>query len=192
MSVPTAITRVAEFLVKAGYRPLPLPLEIGGVSFTLPAAFLGASPSPDLILVVDTALEDEQHILRKVESIARAMDVLQSKRPLTAVIAGQRPCLATLEAMSRVCRILPLGIIEDEDAEATLRNWLAVLMPLKLPEPSIGLADPLAAIEQRLAGLPREVIGLVKVASRGASAVQKHLHEIIAGSLPEAGSEDER
>ena len=111
MTASTPVERVAEILAGAGYRRVATPLEIAGLKFELPAVFVGSSPSPDLILVADTAFDDERRILRKTEGIARAMDVMRSKRPLTAVLVGPRPSAATIDSMSRVCRVLPIGTI---------------------------------------------------------------------------------
>ncbi len=190
MIAPTPVDRIAEVLTMAGYRRLSIPLEIAGLRFELAAAFLGTNPSPDLILVEDIAYEEENRILRKIEGIARAMDVVQSKRPLTVILAGPRPRSSTIEAMCRVCRVLPVGLDQDEDPDKTLKNWLSVLMPLKLPEPNAGIADPMKAICEDLEGLPAEVTGLVELARRGAGAVRTRLHEIISEPLEDVASED--
>ena len=188
MNVPTPVDRIAKVLTNAGYRRLSIPLEIAGLEFILPAAFVGTSPSPDLILVEDIANEEEKRILRKIEGIARAMDVVKSKRPLTAVLAGPRPLSTTLDAMSRVCRVLPLGTDENEDPDKTVKNWLSVLMPLTLPEPNIGIADPMSAIAEQLEGLPAEVTDLVELARAGADTVRARLHEIISEPLVDVAS----
>lgn len=190
MTAPTPVDHVGEVLSGAGYRRIAMPLEIAGLKFDLPAAFVGASPSPDLILVADTAFESEHRILTKLQGIARAMDVVRSKRPLTAVLAGPRPSSAVLDSMSRVCRVLPIGTILDESPDATLRNWLAVLMPLNLPEPSASIADPLTEIASQLGGLQPEVAGLVDLAQHGADAVQARLHEIISAPLADESRDD--
>jgi hypothetical protein len=185
MTAPTPVDRVAEVLAGAGYRRIAVPLEIAGLRFDLPAAFVGGSPSPDLVIVADTAFDQEKRILQKLEGVARAMDVVRSKRPLTAVLAGPRPSSAVLDSMSRVCRVLPIGTILEADADATLRNWLAVLMPLRLPEPNAGIADPLAEIAGQLAGLDPDVASLVELAPEGAAAVQSRLHSLISEPLVE-------
>ncbi|MPZ59139.1 MAG: hypothetical protein GEU91_22155 [Rhizobiales bacterium] len=191
MTASTPVDRVAEVLAGAGYRRVAMPLDIAGLKFDLPAAFVGASPSPDLIIVADTAFDQEQRILKKIEGIARAMDVVRSKRPLTAVLAGPRPSSAMLDSLSRVCRVLPIGTILDGDADAALRNWLAVLMPLNLPEPSTNIADPLTEIAGQLGGLDPEVAALVDFAQHGADAVQSRLHAIISEPLADEDSGDE-
>lgn len=190
MTAPTPVDRVIELLASAGYRRITTPLEIAGLKFDLPAAFVGASPSPDLILIADSAFDNEQRILKKIEGIARAMDVVRSKRPLTAVLAGPRPSSAVLDAMSRVCRVLPIGTISDGDPDAALRNWLAILMPLNLPEPSASIADPLNEIAAQLEGLQPEVASLVDLAQQGADAVQSRLHELIAEPLADEDLDD--
>lgn len=187
MIAPTPVDRVGEVLTGAGYRSISTPLEIAGLRFDLPAAFVGASPSPDLIVVADTAFDPEQRILKKIEGIARAMDVVRSKRPLTAVLTGPRPSSAVLDSMSRVCRVLPIGTILDADADTALRNWLAVLMPLSLPEPTASIADPLTEIASQLGGLDPEIASLVGLAPEGADVVQSHLHALISDSLNEEG-----
>jgi hypothetical protein len=143
-----------------------------------------------LILIADTAFDTEQRILQKAEGLARALDVVQSKRPLTLVVAGPRPHSGTLEAMSKVCRVLPIGTVLDDDPDAVLRNWLAVLTPLNLPEPNANIADPLTEMAMQLEDLHPDVGSLVRFAPRGADAVQSRLHEIIAEPLDDNISDD--
>ena len=192
MKAATSVDRVAEVLSKAGYRRLPIPLDIAGLKFDVPAAFVGAKPSPDLILVEDVAFKDEKRILRKIEGIARAMDVVQSKRPLTVVLAGPRPRSSTLDAMSRVCRVLPIGMIADEDPDKAFRNWLSILMPLKLPKPNISIADSMIEIASRFEDIPAEVTELVELARMGAGAVQTRLYELISEPLSGVASESDQ
>lgn len=187
MTVSAAVNRVVEVLLDANYRQLSTPLRIAGLDFDTAAAFVGARPSPDLIVVADTALEDERHIQRMIEGIARAMDVVGSKRPLTAVLAGPRPGWATVDAMSRVCRVLPIGPSVQGNADESLHNWLAVLMPLALPEPTAGV-DDVAEMASRLEGLSEEIAGLLENASRGERAVRSHLQLLIARPLVDTAS----
>lgn len=185
MSRSTAVDRVAEALVAANYRQLPTPLDIAGLEFEPSAAFVGARPSPDLIVVVDTVFEDDQRIQRMIEGIARAMDVVGSRRPLTAVLAGPRPGWTTLDAMSRVCRVLPIGALPQADADETLRNWLAVLMPLTLPGSIVGVDDS-SEMANCLDGLPPEMADLVQVAPQGKKAVTSRVQALISDALAKA------
>jgi hypothetical protein len=183
MTAATPVDKVVQFLETAGYRRLTMPLQIAGLDFAHSAAFVGTNPSPDLILVEDSTVETAQRILRRVEGVARALDVVRSKRPVTAVIAGPRPSAAVLDAMTKVCRVLPVGTVVDDNQETALRNWLAVLLPLTLPTPSRETADPLNEITDHIDGLAPEIAGLIDTATSGADAVQARLHEIIARSL---------
>jgi hypothetical protein len=127
--VPTE--RVAELLLKAGYRRISPPLQVAGLTFEVAAAFVGVDHSADLVIIGDMAAEGERKVLQQVEGIARALDVMRSHRPLTIVIVGPRPVGKTLEALAQVGRILP---VEEAVDPAELRDRLAILLPLDLPD----------------------------------------------------------
>lgn len=175
----TPVGRITDMLIEAGYRSVSTPLVIGGLKFDFPAALVGTEPSPDLILVADTAFEEEERLVAKLEGAARALDVARSKRPLTAVIAGPRPSSSNLEIMSRVCRVLPTGTVLDKDTDGSLRNWLAVLLPLRLPEAHAPIANALEQVSKLGAGLDQEVAELIVLSKQGTRAVQVQLHKII-------------
>ena len=179
MNDTTPVGRITTLLLEAGYRSVSSPLVIGGLKFDFPAALIGTEPSPDLILIADTAFDQEERLVAKLEAVARTLDVARSKRPLTVVVAGPRPNSANIEAMSRVCRVLPTGTVLDKDAEGSLRNWLAVLLPLRLPEAHAPIADALEQLSKLGAGLDQEVADLVVPAKQGTRAVQLQLHQII-------------
>jgi len=186
MNDTTPVGRITAQLLEAGYRSVSGPLVIGGLKFDFPAALVGTEPSPDLILIADTAFEQEERLVAKLEGVARALDVARSKRPLTVVVAGPRPTSANLEAMSRVCRVLPTGTVLDKDPEASLRNWLAVLLPLRLPEAHAPIADALEQLSKLGTGLDQEVADLVVPAKQGTRAVQLQLHQIIDDAVADA------
>lgn len=185
----TPVGRITSMLVEAGYRSVSTPLAIGGLKFDFPAALVGTEPSPDLILVADTAFEREERLVAKLEGAARALDVARSKRPLTVVIAGPRPSSPNLEIMSRVCRVLPTGTVLDKDSDDSLRNWLAVLLPLRLPEAHAPIAEALEQISKLGAGLDQEIAELVIPAKQGTRAVQIQLHKIIDAAVADANED---
>jgi hypothetical protein len=189
MNDVTPVGRITTMLLEAGYRSVSTPLVIGGLKFDFPAALVGTEPSPDLILVADTAFEQEERLVAKLEGAARALDVARSKRPLTVVIAGPRPSSSNLEIMSRVCRVLPTGTVLDKDTDGSLRNWLAVLLPLRLPEAHAPIADALEQVSKLGAGLDQEVAELVHPAKQGTRAVQVQLHKIIDASVADANED---
>lgn len=183
MTAITPVERVSELLEGANYRRLPAPLSIAGLSFDIPAAFVGHDRASDLVLVADTAFEPAAKVLRKVEGVGRALDVLRSRRPVTLVLAGPRPEAEIVEALAKVCRVLPVGTQVDDDPATGLMNWLAVLLPLTLPEPSLGLADPLAAVRASADALDARVQALIDLAPQGADVVQASLHEMLTSTL---------
>lgn len=185
----TPVGRITTLLLEAGYRSVSAPLVIGGLKFDFPAAMVGTETSPDLILIADTAFEQEERLVAKLEGVARALDVARSKRPLTVVVVGPRPTSANLEAMSRVCRVLPTGTVLDKDADGSLRNWLAVLLPLRLPAAHTPIADDLEQLSKLGAGLDQEVANLVVPAKQGSRAVQAQLHQIIDAAVDDVKEE---
>lgn len=128
----TPVERVARMLEAAQFQRLPIPLQIASLKLEVPAAFIGASPSPDLVVVGDTVIQTARELQRMVEGVGRALDVVRSRRPLTLVLVGPRLESAGLAALSRYARVLPIGETADD---VSLKNWLAVLLPLKLPKP---------------------------------------------------------
>jgi hypothetical protein len=130
MSAGMPAERVAEILVRAGYRQIALPLHVAGLEFDVAGAFVGIGRSADLVVVGDMAANGERKVVQQIEGIARALDVVRSRRPLTTVIVGPRPIGKALEALTQVGRILP---VEEALDPAELRDQLAVLLPLKLP-----------------------------------------------------------
>lgn len=187
MTAITPVERVCEILEAANYRRLPSPLVIAGLTFEFPAALVGSDRSSDLVLVADTAFEPAERILRKVEGIGRALDVLRSKRPVTMVLAGPRPEAEVIDALAKVCRVLPIGTPVADDPATALTNWLAVLLPLTLPEPGQGIADPLASIRARAVDVDAQVRGLIEIAPQGADAVQAALHDLLTKTLNQDG-----
>ncbi|MBX3585549.1 MAG: hypothetical protein KF796_02805 [Ramlibacter sp.] len=182
----TPVGRVASALVDAGYVRLPDVLVIGGMKLDFSAAFVHQKSTTELVLVADTAGADDALLIRKMNGVARALDVSRSRRSLTLVLAGPRPKPATLEAVGRVCRVLPLGSATGADADVVVRNWLAVLLPLTLPQADGAAINPLTRIGTLAASLDEPLRRLVDVASQGESAVKQRLHQLIddASSAP--------
>lgn len=127
----TPIERIADLLIQAKYTRLPVPLKVLRLSFDLGAAFIGSDTSTDLVVAVDNVDKSETRIIQIVEALSRALDVARSRRSLTVIVVGPRPLPDTLERLSRVARVLPVGVSGDEEV---LRDWLAILLPLNVPE----------------------------------------------------------
>jgi hypothetical protein len=187
MTTGTPLERIGEMLEGAGYRRLETPLKIAGLSFEIGGAYLAKPPAPDLVLLADTAFQSQEHILRTIEGVGRALDVLKSRRPLTAILAGPKPRDEVVEALAKFSRVLPVGVPPDGDVEATLQNWLAILMPLTLPQPTQDIGDPLGELSTHLDGLDPQVADLPRFAAKGSAAIQRRLHELLTMRLTDQG-----
>lgn len=179
----TTVEKIVGLLVGVGYRRLPMPLELSGLKFELAAALVGTDATPDLIIIIDTVFEVEERAKRKIEGIARALDVLNSKRPLTAILVGPRPRTSTLDAASKVCRVLPIGTSEPGAEDAALANWLAVLMPLRLPQTVDAIADPISELLNRVEKDAPFAKSILAASPNGSGAVEQSLFSLINDAL---------
>lgn len=186
MTETTPVERVAKALEAANFRRMAHPLQIAGLTFDTPAAFVGAPPSPDLVVVGDSTVQSAKEIQRTVEGVGRALDVMQSRRPLTLVLVGPRPESKAISALSRFARVLPVG--ESADT-ASLDNWLAVLLPLRLPKPvdARGI-DSLDELRVEADPLTHELIDL---AAYGAEAVAARFAELVEQPFAEFDEDGE-
>jgi len=186
MTDSTPVGRVAAVLEDAGYDRIANGLQVGELKFQFPAAFVKAKSSAELILVADTAGESETQLTRKVDGVARALDIASSTRSLTLVVTGPRPSASALESLGRVCRVLPTGDITGDDGDQVLKNWLAVLLPLSLPQPESVVGNSLARILAAAQDLDETTRKLIDVASRGEGAVSRELYSIIDAAAVQA------
>jgi hypothetical protein len=170
----TPVERVAKALEAANFRRMSLPLQIAGLNFDAPAGFVAAPPSPDLVVVGDSTFQTARDLQRTVEGVSRALDVVRSRRPLTLVLVGPRLDSKALSALSRYARVLPVGESADP---ASLANWLAVLLPLKLPKPveSRGFDS----LEELRAGADASTHELIDLAPSGPEAVASRFAEMV-------------
>jgi hypothetical protein len=183
LTYSSSIEQVVTLLLNAGYKRLPVPLTLAGLKFDVAAVLIGTDRSSDLVIVEDTVESTPKNIQIRIETIARAMDVLDSKRPITAVLVGPRPSTTELDAMSKVSRILPIGAASVTDQNEVLSNWLAALMPLRLPPTGNRLADPLAELSGQVD--PKDIVisELLASAPFGTAEVAKSFHKIIEQRL---------
>lgn len=179
MTDSTPVGLVAVALEEAGYHRLADGLQVGELKFQFPAAFVKAKSSAELILVADIASENEIQLTRKVDGVARALDIARSTRSLTLVVTGPRPSNAALESLSRVCRVLPTGNISGADGPEVLRNWLAVLLPLTLPQPESVASNSLGLVQVAAQGLDEATRMLIDTALQGKTAVSTALYSTI-------------
>lgn len=184
MTETTPVERVARVLEAAQFRRRPIPLQIASLEFEVPAAFIGTSPSPDLVVVGDTATQTARELQRMVEGVGRALDVVRSRRPLTLVLVGPRLESTALSALSRYARVLPIGETADDES---LANWLAVLLPLKLPKPVE--ARGVDCLDELRTSTSAEGRALINLATLGAKAVSERFVAMVEESFDEAVTE---
>jgi hypothetical protein len=185
------VDRVVDLLGTAGYRKCEVPFVVASMPFEF-AAVLAASPRAlDLVVVIDTLTEPESRIRQKVEGLSRALDLVASRRPLTTVLVGPPPRASVANVISRVCRVLQVGTPTGDGAEHFLRDALAVLLPLELPDVNETIADPLGEVRRRLqAGEHKEEIaGILHAAVEGPEAVKNSLRKLLCEPLNPPGTE---
>jgi len=178
--------RVVEILVEeGGYRALPRPFNVGSQAFDFTHALVAGARANDLVIVIelrgDTA---DDVVVRKVLALTRALDVLRSKRPVTAVLTSGQARSDTIQSISKVCRVLPVGAPTGPDATDAVRDWISVLLPLAQPPPVDTMLDWEA--ELRVAAPPAAVGALIDAvivaAPRGKDAVE----EVLANDIGRA------
>ena len=172
----TTIERVVSLLKTAEYQQLTK-LEISSIRFEFAAALVGGARVPDLVILVDTRRESAARIRQKLEGLGRALDVVHSRRPLTAILVGPRPDAGTLQIISRACRILVVDDKSSTNIDKEIQEALAVLLPLGLPRPTSAIADPLGELSDRFRSPlddPRTK-DLLAAAKVGAAEVESHL-----------------
>ncbi len=185
------VQRVVELLEQSGYRRLPTPLAINRIKFDFPAVLDKQGASSDLILVVDTALCDDQQIVVSVLGVARALDVSRASNSITTIIVGPRPSVTHLDELKSVCRVLPVGSISKEADENNLSNWLAVLLPLADFDTSEALSDPTIALDEKIKELPTDVQNLAKSAKQGSKSVEAKVRDLVSDALAPIWEEQE-
>ena len=123
---------VVDILVKeGGYKVLPRPMKVGSGSFEFSHALVGSNTANDLVVVVEVKPDtSDDLIVRNILGLTRALDVLRSRRSVTAVLTSGPAAPETLRTISRVCRVLPIGAPQGPKASEEVREWLAALLPL--------------------------------------------------------------
>jgi hypothetical protein len=139
----TTSESVIQILVEeGGYKDLARPLRVGSLSFDFAHALIAGERANDLVIVIelkgDTA---DDNVVRKVLSLTRALDVLQSRRSVTVVLTSGQVAQNTVQSISRVCRVLPIGAPSGPKAIDIVREWISVLLPLAQPPPVETLID---------------------------------------------------
>ncbi|OWV65336.1 hypothetical protein ATY76_18950 [Rhizobium sp. R339] len=139
----TTSERVVELLTTQGrYRVVAKPFRIGSQEFDFTHILAGTGKANDIVLVIElTGGSANDVVTRSVFAFTRALDVVGSRRPVTVVLTSGQADKELVNAINRVCRVLPIGAPEGEDSHQTVKDWLSALLPLESPPPVAHLAD---------------------------------------------------
>jgi len=191
----TTSERVVAVLIQQGnYRKLPQPLKIGSLSFEFDHALVASERGNDLVVIMELrGGTSDEALIRKVLSLTRALDVLRSRRSVTAVLTSGPALPETVQSMSRVCRVLPIGSPSGPKAVEAVRDWLSVLLPIIQPEAVETLVDWGSDLE---AEIPAPTAGpfadaLIAAAPLGRQVVEDCFTEAIRTAVEPAVAEGE-
>ena len=191
----TTSESVVQILVEeGGYRELPRPLKVGSLSFDFTYALVAGNKANDLVIVIELKSDTaDDTVIRKVLSLTRALDVLQSKRSVTAVLTSGQAIPETVQSISRVCRVLPVGAPSGPKAIDAVRDWLSALLPLAQPPPVETLVDWEGDLRS---SIPRNAAGqfldeLLSAAPAGKLAVEQVLASAIQAAVESVLEDDQ-
>lgn len=184
MSASQPVERVVGLLGEAGYERLAQPVQVAGIPFEF-SAVLTASSSLDLGVLVDTVTEtDLANIRQRVEGLGRALDLAESRRPLTVILIGPEPVPELQLALTRVARVLVAGV---PSGERELREAIAVLLPLELVTVTEMPESWRSAREKLLATHP-DAADLLAAAKVGPDEVAEGARRHLLGERPGGGT----
>lgn len=173
----SGLEAVLEELKAAGFEQLEPPPRIAGAEFDFEAAAVGTGVSHDLVLVATRATH-HQRLVRLMEGLSRALDHLESRRPVTLILLGEAPLLPVQDELERNVRLLLIR--GDEPDEPQVRQAIAVLMPLTLPATQDSGKDPIGELTQALGlSITLEHLTLIQAAQGGADEVRNSLKQYI-------------
>ncbi len=185
MTISAPVERAQTLLAEGGFKLLAPPIAVAGIPFAF-SAMLVAEDLLDLIVLIDT-VEDgpEEDIRREVDGLGRALDVAQSRRPLSVILIGPRWSELTERAMGRVARVLVCDVVVGDNAETALRDALAVLLPLELTlapeEPAESWISVRKQLEARVGDA--DMAPLLAAAPKGEKSVERELRHFLAEPL---------
>ncbi|MAY96186.1 MAG: hypothetical protein CMH84_06575 [Nocardioides sp.] len=174
----TAVQEVLSVLENAGFERLPKPLTVAGAEFDFEAAARGTDTSHDLVLIATDHVSGRR-LQRLVAGLARSLDRVESRRPMTLVLIGV-PASTERIGLERFARVLPIPSLTP--TRAAIEEAVAVLLPLKLPAAEIVHgSDPVNEVMAALGPIKAtpEHIELVRASADGADGVRQVLRHYI-------------
>ena len=175
-----SVEAALEVLVDEGFQALPQPLVVGGATFDFDAAARGTGVSHDLV-ILSHSTPQHRRLPQLVSGLARTLDRLHSRRPVTLLLMGDPPGRAQLEALEQFARVLLLP--SDDPSRDEVRAALAVLLPLDLPETTDTTIDARAELQAELSSASPEHNQLIESSLRGEDAVRQTLRTFISDAV---------
>lgn len=192
----TTTDRVFEILTVEGhYKSLQKPVKIGSQEFDFTHILSATDRGNDLVLVVELiGATDSTSVARSILAFTRALDVFGSRRSVTVVLTSGQAEKELVNAINKVCRVLPIGAPTGTNATQHVRDWLAVLLPLQSPPPVEHLADWRTALQESLNEVIRPAIAeeFILQAQSGKSVVEQAFAKNIASRADRALEEGEK
>lgn len=175
--------RVVAALEDVGYESLGSSVQVGSVPYEFDRVLVGPPGTLDLVIVEQLTDVSGRRLRQKLSGLARALDVVGSRRSITAVLLGETEDRVSLGAIGQVSRYLLVAPSELEEAGA-LHDRLSILLPLELGPGEEDPADPDAELRRRLpSGLDKGGRAILDAAQESEAAVERALRAYINESL---------
>ena len=183
----SGVDTVLRVLEGADFQRLPKPLMVDRARFEFDAAVAGTGVSHDLVVVSGPNARPSR-LLQLLSGLSRTLDRLQSRRPVSLVIVGQRPGRSALAMLERHARVLVVE--QDAPSVEQIERAIAVLLPLELPETADAAITPLAEVTSTLGSkYSAEHETLINAARIGPDAVRESLRLYVDGVVEDGESE---
>jgi hypothetical protein len=179
--VASAVETVLAVLETAGFERLPKPLVVAGSSFDFDAAARGSELSHDLVVIAGE-LESPRRLVRLVGGLGRALDQVESRRPVTVVLVASNVDASTTTDLERHARVLSVSSSDPDPRD--VRDAVAVLLPLDLPTAATQGRDPLTEVAQAIgAPLSDEHRIFLEAARIGPDEVRETLRRFVDAAV---------
>jgi hypothetical protein len=177
---------VQQVLEEAGYHAVPMPLVVAGTSFDFDAALIGSGSSQDLVLIGGIST-DAERLVQLVSGLNRSLDRVESRRPVSLVLLGERPDPASITSLEAAARVMTVNDPDPTQDEVALA--VAILLPLRLPATAEVAVAPLDDLRSRLPSTITDVEDeIISTAVVGADQVAEALRRYVAGAFDVEGA----
>jgi len=185
--VAAGVDTVLAVLETAGFERLRKPLIVGGSTFDFDAAARGTGVSHDLV-VVSTTPKAPRRLVRLLSGLNRMLDQVNSRRPVSPVLLGERLDVSTTSDLERHARVLTIESGDPTPDE--VRRAVAVLMPLTLPSATRHGRDPLTEVTEIVGpSFSSEHRALLEAAKIGPEEVRETLRRYVEAAATGASDE---